>query len=115
MKTPLTEVRVIGEIPEKLLDVLKEEFGKKVKIEKDNPVSFRKGEFFQKNKKLFTPGNHMKTYRSMAGFTQTELGKRIGGIPRSHISAMESGSRSIGKETAKKLAELFGVSVEMFL
>ncbi|EMO12507.1 DNA-binding helix-turn-helix protein [Leptospira santarosai str. CBC523] len=51
----------------------------------------------------------------MAGLTQTQLGEKLGGIPRSHISAFESESRPIGKELAKKLAKLFGVSVEMFL
>ncbi|EMF89798.1 helix-turn-helix transcriptional regulator [Leptospira santarosai] len=81
----------------------------------DISVPFRESEFFKKFGHEAGPGNNMRTYRLLAGLTQTQLGQRLGGIPRSHISAFESESRPIGKELAKKLAKLFGVSVEMFL
>ncbi|EKR89715.1 DNA-binding helix-turn-helix protein [Leptospira santarosai str. HAI134] len=51
----------------------------------------------------------------MAGWSQTELGQKLGGIARSHVSEYESGKRSIGKDLAKKLAKLFKTSPEMFI
>ncbi|TGK10396.1 helix-turn-helix transcriptional regulator [Leptospira stimsonii] len=114
-KTPRIEIDIKGDISKKLLKVLKDEFGKDLKIQEDEAVPFREGEFWKKYGKLATPGNHMKTYRSIMGLSQSALGEKLGGVGRSHISEMESGKRPIGKDTAKKLASIFQVSVEMFL
>lgn len=46
----------------------------------------------------------LRAYRSREGFTQKQLAE-LTGIPQHHISEMENGKRSIGKERAKKLAE----------
>jgi DNA-binding XRE family transcriptional regulator len=61
------------------------------------------------------PGDYMKGYRMSRGMTQIELGEKLGGIPRQHISNMEKGIRKISIELAKKLAEMFEVSVEKFI
>jgi transcriptional regulator with XRE-family HTH domain len=47
--------------------------------------------------------------RSREGLTQRQLAETTG-IPQRHISEMESGKRSIGKERARKLAEALQVS-----
>ncbi len=46
--------------------------------------------------------------------TQEQL-SRISGIPRPHISGMESGARPIGKENAKKLAAALHCDYRLFL
>lgn len=46
----------------------------------------------------------LRAYRHREGVTQKELAE-LTGIPQHHISEMENGKRSIGKERAKKLAE----------
>ncbi|WP_032920491.1 helix-turn-helix transcriptional regulator [Leptospira santarosai] len=116
VKTPRTRVHIDGEVSEKFLKAIKSEFGREVEISDDSEsIPFRESEFFKKFGHEAGPGNNMRTYRLLAGLTQTQLGEKLGGIPRSHISAFESESRPIGKELAKKLAKLFGVSVEMFL
>ena len=46
----------------------------------------------------------LRAYRNREGLTQKELAE-LTGIPQHHISEMENGKRSIGKERAKKLAE----------
>ncbi|MFQ5640366.1 MAG: helix-turn-helix transcriptional regulator [bacterium] len=48
----------------------------------------------------------------MQGLTQRELGEMLGRIPRQHISNMERGIRSISLRTARKLSEIFNVSVD---
>lgn len=46
----------------------------------------------------------LRAYRTREGLTQKALAE-LTGIPQHHISEMETGKRSIGKERAKKLAE----------
>jgi len=46
----------------------------------------------------------LRAYRNREGFTQKRLAE-LTGIPQHHISEMENGKRSIGKERARKLAE----------
>jgi DNA-binding XRE family transcriptional regulator len=46
----------------------------------------------------------LRAYRNREGLTQKRLSE-LTGIPQHHISEMENGKRSIGKERAKKLAE----------
>ena len=47
----------------------------------------------------------LRAYRTREGLTQKRLAE-FTGIPQHHISEMENGKRSIGKERAKKLAEV---------
>jgi DNA-binding XRE family transcriptional regulator len=46
----------------------------------------------------------LRAYRNREGLTQKSLAE-LTGIPQHHISEMENGKRSIGKERAKRLAE----------
>ena len=45
----------------------------------------------------------LRAYRTREDLTQKQLSE-LTGIPQHHISEMENGKRSIGKERAKKLA-----------
>jgi plasmid maintenance system antidote protein VapI len=45
---------------------------------------------------------------------QTRLSE-LSGIPQRHISEMEQGKRTIGKENAKKLAKVLDTDYRMFL
>lgn len=46
----------------------------------------------------------LRAYRTREGLTQKQLAEMTG-IPQHHISEMENGKRSIGKERARKLAD----------
>ncbi|NVN90192.1 MAG: helix-turn-helix transcriptional regulator [Desulfuromonadales bacterium] len=59
-------------------------------------------------------GIYLKGSRYREELTQVQLAE-ITGIPRRHISEMESGKRTIGKESAKKLAEALGIDYRMLL
>lgn len=56
----------------------------------------------------------LRAYRIREGLTQVELAVRSD-IPRRHISDMENGRRPIGKENAKKLANVLNTDYRMFL
>ena len=118
VKTPLTKIRIEGRIPNRLMDVLVQEYGEDVQITHDSDdekVDVFQTEWYRRIKKKLTPGTYMKVFRQNKGMTQAELGKALGGLPRQHISNMENGSRPISKRTALKLAELFDVSVDKFI
>jgi DNA-binding XRE family transcriptional regulator len=116
VKMPHISIRIEGEIPESLLLFLKKEYGPELVITPDEEgVNIIETEWYQNIKKEIHPGANMKIYREMQGWTQARLGELLGGIPRQHISNMERGSRKISLKTAKRLADLFDVSIERFV
>ena len=56
----------------------------------------------------------LKGLRNREGLTQSKLGEILG-IQQTNISQMERGKRSIGKASAKKIAELFHSDYRIFL
>ena len=95
-----------GDIPEKVLRVLREEYGDLHILPEaaDELLVATDTEWYQGVKATLTPGRTLRLYRENAGLTQEALGELIGGVPRQHISGMEHDRRPIGKEMAKKLA-----------
>ena len=51
----------------------------------------------------------LRAYRNRQSLTQQQLAK-LTGISQHHLSEMENGKRSIGKDSARKLASALGVS-----
>lgn len=118
VKTPRININIKGDISEKLLSILKEEYGEEIELYEDNDeelIDVFETEWYKNIKAKTTPGDNLKIYRENRGMTQEELGKLLGGIPRQHVSNMERGIRSISLKTAQKLIQIFDVSVEKFL
>lgn len=61
-----------------------------------------------------TPGTMLRGARFKENMTQVQLAA-ASGIPRRHISNMENNRRPIGKQTARKLAEVLRVDYRVFL
>lgn len=118
VKTPRIEIQIKGKIPKRLLSVLKEEYGDRVRVSEDGDpetVSIFETDWYQGIKSKTTPGDNLRIYRKNAGITQARLGEMLGGIPRQHVSNMEQGTRSISVKTARKLVSLFNVSPDKFI
>lgn len=118
VKTPHIEIHIKGDIPQKIITMLKEEYGKNVHVTKDEDdeyVDVFETDWYKKINAEKTPGDNMKIYRKIHKITQENLGEMLGGIPKQHVSNMENGSRQISKITAKKLAKIFNVSIERFI
>ena len=118
VKTPHIDITIRGNIPEKLLSVLKKEYGRKVRIVDDSENTMLRAvdtDWYKKTKASIQPGENMKLYRELHKMTQAQLGEKLGGLPRQHISNMERGMRAISLATAKKLSAFFKVSVERFV
>jgi plasmid maintenance system antidote protein VapI len=61
-----------------------------------------------------TPGTMLRGARYREDMTQAQLAE-VSGIPRRHLSDMENNRRPIGKQTARKLAEVLKVDYRVFL
>ncbi len=118
VKTPRIEINIKGEIPDKLMSVLEEEYGEQVQLSEDNDeehVNIFETDWYRSIKSGMTPGDNLRIYRKNHGLTQARLGEMLGGVPRQHISNMEREVRSISLRTARKLAEIFKISPEKFI
>ena len=118
VKTPRIELKMKGDIPERVILFLEEEYGVSLRQTADDGeevVNAFETDWYKRTMAAMTPGKALRIYRENAGLTQTALGERVGGIPRQHISNMENGKRPIGKENAKRLAAALHVDYRVFL
>ena len=119
VKTPRIEISVRGaEIPPRLMDVLKEEYGPELSLVEDDGddlVDVFETRWYRGVKEKMTPGTYLRIYRENKGLTQLQVGEALGGIPRQHISNMEHGRRSISLKMARKLSLLLGAPIEKFI
>ena len=83
--------------------------------EEEESIPVEEWDWYQAMKKNWQPGDTVKTYRENKGWTQAELGERLGGINRQAISQIERGKRAISKKMALKLSALFNRPLERFL
>ena len=70
--------------------------------------------FKEIDKKYGKVGATIRGMRLMEGLTQKELARKLG-IHQVHISQMEHGKRTVGKNLARKLAKVFNTSYRLFL
>ncbi|CAK8720571.1 DNA-binding transcriptional regulator, XRE-family HTH domain [Candidatus Electrothrix laxa] len=116
VKTPRTDIRIQGEIPPRLLDMLRSEYGNKLQINRDDEyVEITESDWYKETKAATSPGDAMRIYRKNKEMTQAQLGEKLGTVPRQLVSNMECGKRTISLATAKKLAAIFNVSASRFL
>lgn len=111
-------VRVRGKKKaEKLIALLRDEYRAYVEIieeDDDELVNVFETDWYKQTSAGMTPGDVLRIRRENAGLSQSELGVKIGSN-RQNISAMETGRRTIGKESAKKLAAALGLDYRVFL
>lgn len=118
VKTPHIKINIQGDIDPKIINVLRELYGKKVKLVKekdDELINIFESDWYKEINSQMTPGKNMKIYRENHKLTQEELGIKLGGISKQNISHIERGIRAISKNNAKLLSKLFNVPVDRFI
>lgn len=119
VKTPHIEISIKGtKIPHKLMNILKEEYGKELNIvmdEEDEFIDVSQTQWYKDIKEKMSPGRYLRIHRENKELTQVELGEALHGIPRQHISNMENGHRAISIKMARKLSTLLDAPIERFL
>jgi DNA-binding XRE family transcriptional regulator len=118
VRTPRTEIRITGFIPADIMELLRQNYGKQLKLtreeDREEYVDVFETKEYKEFKKNVKPGDYVRIYRQSQEFTQTDLGKKVG-MTRAYICDIEKGRRPISKVMAKKMAELFGTSVSRFI
>lgn len=84
------------------------------KITPDNRYISIEDLFGDLTQKSGEPGVLLKGLRYREGLSQIGFAKKLN-ISQANLSAMENGRRTIGKELAKRVAEIFGVDYRIFL
>lgn len=84
-------------------------------IKEQELLEVKETAWYRGTKNSITPGENLRMYRELHGYTQAALGTKLGNVPRQNVSNMEKDRRPISKETARKLAAIFEVSVEKFI
>ena len=110
-------IKVEGDISPELVQFLKERYEgvDVIENEEDELVEITKSDWYRDIRRQISPGENMRIYRKLHGLSQENLGRKLGHFTRQNVSNMERGHRAISKPVAKKLAEVFDVSVEKFL
>ena len=110
-------IRIEGEVTRELVDYLRRQFGEIEVIENadEELVEVRQSNWYRQIRPTIQPGENVRIYREMHNLTQRELGDKLGNLTRQNVSNIENGQRPISKAIAKRLADVFDVSVEKFL
>ncbi|MCG6878843.1 MAG: helix-turn-helix domain-containing protein [Deltaproteobacteria bacterium] len=110
-------IRVEGDITGNLVEYLRREFNdiEIIRDEDEELVEIRKSDWYRSIRRTISPGENVRIYRELHRLTQKELGERLGNLSRQNISNIENNRRPISKAVARKLADMFDVSIEKFL
>jgi DNA-binding XRE family transcriptional regulator len=117
VKTPRTKIQIQGEIAPRVLRVLEHEYGDKLVVtpeENLQTVDFFSTTLSKTIKKQMNPSQYIKMYRSNKNMTQSELGSYLN-VSSAFVCDLEKNRRAVSKDMAKKLAKLFGTSIDRFL
>ncbi|MDR2999908.1 MAG: helix-turn-helix domain-containing protein [Fibromonadaceae bacterium] len=112
------EFRITGNVPVFYLDLTRRLFPSVKEIPtKDNSeelIEASKSDWFREMEAKTTPGDALRSLRTMREMRQSELAAKIGVKPR-QISDMEHGRAPIGKKMAMKLGEALNMNYKHFL
>jgi DNA-binding transcriptional regulator YiaG len=116
---PPIEFRLHSDVPVRVLEEIRERYGFWIMEDGDEDddewIDVSTTPKYLAFRAAQTPGSWISGYRKAIGLTQSELGKRLGGVSPARVSDWEHDRRAVSKDFAKKLSKLFGVSAERFL
>jgi DNA-binding XRE family transcriptional regulator len=105
------EFRITGDIPVFYLDLTRRLFPNLVEEEATN---IRDWDWWKEKTATITPGDRLRSLRTMREMKQTELAKLVGVEPR-QISDMEKGRAPIGKKMAMRLGKILDMDYRLLL
>ena len=86
----------------------------KKQISLDDMLNVEDMQWYKEEAAKDTPGRALRFYRKLKGMTQTELAKMLG-TTKQFISNLENDRKPISRMMAKKLSEIYNVSVSRFI
>jgi DNA-binding XRE family transcriptional regulator len=113
-----TEFTIQGQIPEKYIRMLKNDFGSDLVIEEDDGeeecTDVTQTDWYKTMKKEETPGEILRFYRKLNGFTQLQLAEKLG-ITKQRVSNMEHNLKPVSRRMSYRLAGIFGIRAGRFM
>lgn len=111
VKTPLIDVDIFGEGAMKVVELI-QKITTEGEVIVDEIIDVEETDWYKETE--LTSGDWINTDRYNAGWTQKELGEKIG-KSKQYISDLENNRRSVSLELAKKLAEVFERDFKRYL
>ena len=115
VKAPHIKIEMEGDVSERLLKVLKNEYGEIIDITDDDYIDPFETDWYKTTKEEMKPGDRLRIDRDNKGFTQQILGQKLGSFSRHYISDLENGRKNISIQVAKKLSVIFEKPVERYI
>ena len=114
VKTPPIDVKIAGKGVDTFIGIIKRSIPDAQIIEDEELEDIDDWDFYAEMKARLTPAKALKIRRENAGLTQVQLAEKCG-IAAANIALIETEKRSIGAQTAKKLAAALDCSVSDFI
>ncbi len=116
-RTRPIELRFRADLPEKTLREIRKKYSEWLIPDQGDEelLVWNSTELAREIAAQMTVGARLYGLRDAHGWTQSQLGEKLGGVSAARISDWERDRRSISKDVAKQLSQLFRVSVERFL
>ncbi|EQA38085.1 DNA-binding helix-turn-helix protein [Leptospira inadai serovar Lyme str. 10] len=70
---------------------------------------------FSRDTASWKPGIVVRILRKIHGYSRKDLAEKLGGVEVEYVTSIEKGKLTIGKNLARKLAEIFQISAEIFV
>lgn len=115
IKTPPTSLTFRAGTPKRVFDDLRRRYSRYLLDEEDPLLDYFETDIHKKIRATMKPGDWISNLRDAHGLTQSELGKKLGGVRASRISDWENNQRAVSKKYAKALSALLKVPAERFL
>ena len=113
-KTPPIDIKIDGSGLDYFIEIIKRSIpGVKI-IDDETPQDIDDWDYYKKMKARLTPAKVLKIRRENAGLTQAALAEKCG-IAAANIALMETGKRTIGVRSAKKIAEALDCNAGDFI
>jgi DNA-binding XRE family transcriptional regulator len=107
-------IRFKPRTPARVISSVKKQYSNYILNEDEESVNYFETDLHKEISERMTPDKHLRTLRTMSGWTLAETGKKIGVTPF-RVSDYETGKRGISKTVAKKLAAVFNTSPAVFI
>ena len=101
--------------PRRVLQDVRHRYAPYLVAEEDAAADYFETDLHKKVSKTMTAGLWLKHLREAHGWSQADLGEKLGGVKAARVSDFENGQRAISKDVAKELAGLFNVSADRFI
>jgi DNA-binding transcriptional regulator YiaG len=109
-------IRLRSDTPRELLRDFRKRFSEWIIAEPtdDELIELGSSSLWKNFESRQSPGSWISGFRTSLGWTQKDLGSRLGGVSTARVSDWEHDRRAVSKEYAKKLSVLFGISADKF-